>query len=468
MSNSYKSVQLKKYDTAIDDGVDSQVTKLNLPKPSLALFFLLAVIFIIFSTIFEPAYMPAVPLVAGARMFIQDLFLWVLVLFAIMSSMSHNKLAIQSPVGKYVIIFFVIVVIEAMYAIVVTGNPIFSVYNDVKPFFYYLLFFPVIWCFGSEKGIDWIIKLWAVLALFGAMLYIFQFVFGQLSIFENYSWLYSGSLNIGTGGAQSVSVDFKRLISQGTVLFRIMLFVAFSLWLYTDGKTKKWWGVLALILAAQVALQFTRGMYITTILALIAMPFIVKDKKISKKIINILMLSIVVITFMVIYKVMFSSGKGGYSLIEFIGQRFFNAVTQSGSDSSLDGRRQGAQMMFDLIETHGNWFLGLGFGNGVNYGDSTYVSLLLKTGWVGTIAFLVLFGVSSLRAFKNLKYVTDPIQKAILLALFVSTGRHLVNGITQADFTYNVRIPALIISVAIMEVIIVRALNQRQRINHVQ
>jgi len=436
----------------------------KLPKPSLFLLLLLTIIFVILNTIFLPAGMPTIPLmIGGARLFIQDTLFLLLMVSSVFYKLNNHPLAISSPISKYLVVFIGVVLFESLYSIAGLGHPVFTVYNDVKTILYYLLFFPVIWCFGSEKGVDRIIKLWVGLAIFGAVFYIYQFIFGELAIFDKYDWLYSHSLNVETGGTSSVKVDFQRLIMQGTVIFRIMLFVAFCMWLFNKGASRKWWGVLAFLLAVQVALQFTRGMYMTTFMALLVMPFIVRDTLVRRKIIAVFLYAAIVIGFVVIYKAVFSSGSSGsYSLIEFIGERLLNAVTQSSSDSSIEGRMQGASYIFQLIDNRGSWIYGLGFGTGIVYGDSTYVSILMKMGWVGMTAFLLLMIRSLWHAFRNYRYLVEPKQKALVMALMVSTGRHLVNGLTQSDFVDNTRVPALIVSIAIIEIIIFRAKEQRK------
>ena len=429
------------------------------PAPSLLLFFALAVIFVVFNTVFQPAAMPAIPLAGGARMFIQDLLLWLLVIFGLFSRLNHSRTAINSPLSKYVIFFMFIIGAEAIYAMVALDRSLFTVYNDSKTFFYYLLFFPVIWCFGTDKGVDWIIKLWVALALFGALLYVYQFFFGELAIFQQYDWLYSSSLEVSTGGADAVSVEYKRLIMQGTVLFRIMLFVAFCMWLFPTGRKRHWWGLLALLLALQVLLQFTRGMYVTTVLALLLMPLVVREHNARSRIRNILVFSALAIGLMVFYKTVISGGGSAkYNLLEFIGERFFSAVTESGQDTSLQGRVVGTEYIFSMIRQYGNWLTGMGFGSNISYGDSTYVSLLLKTGWIGTLAFVAMFGHACVRGMRRFRYIASPVHKALMLALLVSTVRHLINGMTQSDFALDSRIPALIVSVAIMEIIIARGI----------
>lgn len=435
------------------------------PAPGLLLFFALAVIFVVFNTLFEPAAMPAIPLVGGARMFIQDLLLWLLLIFGLFSRLSHSRTAINSPLSKYIIFFVFIVVAEAIYSVVALDRTLFSVYNDSKGFFYYLLFFPVIWCFGTEKGVDWIIKLWTVLALFGALLYVYQFFFGELAIFQRYDWLYSSSLEVSTGGADAVAVEYKRLIMQGTVLFRIMLFVAFCMWLFPTGRKRHWWGLLALLLALQVLLQFTRGMYVTTALALILMPFMLREYKARSRIRNILVFGALAVGLTVFYTAVISGGgKAQYSLVQFIIERLVRAVTESGQDTSLQGRALGASYIFSMISQYGNWLTGLGFGSTISYGDSTYVSLLLKTGWIGTLAFIAMFGYACVRGMRRFRYIVSPVHKALMLALLVSTVRHLINGITQSDFALDARIPALIVSVAIMEIIIARGIRPQTKV----
>ena len=424
----------------------------RLPGPSLFIFSMLAVIFILFNTVFEPSNMPAIPLVGGAHMFIQDVLLWLLLLFGLFAKLNNSRTAITTPLSKYIAFFVFIVVVESIYAVVALDRPLFSVYNDSKSFFYYLLFFPVIWSFGTEKGVNWIIKLWAVLALLGALLFVYQFFFGELAILQKYDWLYSNSVQVGTGGLNSVVVDYARLISQGTVLFRIMLFVAFCMWLFPTGRHRRWWGLLALLLAVQVMLQFTRGMYVTTVLALLVMPFIVRERKVSAKIRNILVLSVFAIGVMLIYKTIFtSSGSGQYNLLGFIGERFFRGVTEMGQDTSLQGRVEGADYLFGKMD--GNWLFGLGFGSGLVYGDSTLVSLLVKTGLVGTTVFAVMFYHACVRALRRFRHLDNPVHKALMLALLISTVRHLINGITPSDFALDSRIAALIVSVALMEII---------------
>lgn len=426
----------------------------RLPYPGRILFTMLAFIFIIFNTVLEPANMPAIPLVAGARIFIQDLLLWLLLIFGIVSKLFNRRMAITSPLSKYIVIFVFIIVIVAIYSVLVLDRPLFTVYNDSKGFFYYLLFFPIIWCFGSEKGVDWIIKLWAFLAFFGAVLYLYQFFFGELSIFQEYKWLYSSKvLDVTTGGAHGVAIDYKRILSQGTVLYRIMLFVALCMWLFPTGKYRRWWGMLALLLAFQVLLQFTRGMYITSLLALLIIPFIARERVVTKQISKILILSVFSIGVMFLCKSAFSDnvGKEHYSLHEFIGQRFITGLMEMEKDPSLHGRVEGANYLFTKMK--GSWLVGLGFGSGIVYGDSTVVSLLIKSGVVGTMVVFFMFLFACVRALRQYRYLGNPSQKALMLALLISTIRHLLNGITQSDFALDSRIAALIVSVALMEII---------------
>ncbi|TCV83437.1 hypothetical protein [Sulfurirhabdus autotrophica] len=432
----------------------------RMPAPSLLLFMMLAVIFVLFNTVFQTFSLPSVPLVGGANMFIQDLLLWLLVFFGMFAKLNNSKTSVGSSLSKFVAFFMIIIVAEVLYAVVAFDRPLFRVYNDSKDFYYYMLFFPVIWCFGNDKGISWIIKLWAVLAFFGALLFLYQFFFGELDIFQKYTWLYSSSLDVSTGGTGTATLDYKRLLSQGTVLFRIMLFVAFCMWLFPTGRNRQWWGWLALILALQVLLQFTRGMYVTTLLALLLMPLLISESAAKAKIRNILVLSVIVITLAIAYKAIYATTSSNYGLFEFIGERFFRGVTEAGQDSSLKGRVDSAEYLFSKMD--GNWLFGLGFGSGLVYGDSTIVSLLVKTGLVGTVAFFVMFIQACLNALRRFRFIDNPVQKALMLALLVSTMRHLVNGITQSDFALDTRIAALIVSVAMMEIIGIRALAARK------
>lgn len=439
-------------------GAAFQATRL--PAPSWVLFLMLAAIFVMLNTVFQPYALPSVPLVGGANMFIQDLLLWLLVFFGMLAKLNNSKKAVRSDLSKFIMFFMLIIGVEVLYAVVALDRPLYRVYNDSKDFYYYMLFFPVIWCFGTDKGVSWIIKLWAVLAFFGALLFLYQFFFGELVIFQKYAWLYSSSLDISTGGTGTATLDYKRLLSQGTVLFRIMLFVAFCMWLFPTGRNRQWWGWLALLLALLVLLQFTRGMYVTSLLALLLMPLLIRESAARAKIRNILVLSVIAITLAIAYKAVFSSGSSNYGLFEFIGERFFRGVTEAGQDSSLKGRVDSAAYLFGKMG--GNWLFGLGFGGGLVYGDSTLVSLLVKTGLVGTIAFFVMFIQACLHALRRLRYIDNPVQKALMLALLVSTARHLVNGITQSDFALDTRIAALIVSVALMEIIGLRALAARK------
>jgi hypothetical protein len=425
----------------------------RLPSPSRILFLMLAVIFVIFNTVLDPSNMTAIPLVGGAHLFVQDALLWLLFIFGLFAKLNNRRTAIASPLSKYVAFFVFIVVAESIYAVLALDRSIFTVYNDSKSFFYYLLFFPVIWCFGTDKGVEWIIKLWAVLAFFGALLYLYQFFFGELSIFQQYTWLYSSnSLEVSTGGAQAVTIDYQRILSQGTVLFRIMLFVALCMWLFPTGRYRWWWGLLTLLLAVQVLLQFTRGMYFTTALALLVMPFIVRERRVSAQIRKILLIGVFAIGGWLIYESIFSGmGTGQYSLLEFIGKRFVFGLTEMGQDTSLQTRIEDASYLFGRME--GNWLFGLGFGSGIDYGDSTIVSLWIKSGLVGTTVFFFMFFHACMRALSRYRYLVNPIHKALMLALLISTARHLVNGITQSDFTLDSRIAALIVSVALMEII---------------
>lgn len=432
----------------------------GLPAPSLVLFLMLAAIFVIFNTVFQTYGVPSIPLVGGARIFLQDLLLWLLVFFGFSARLNNARTAISSGLSGYILFFVFIVIAEAVYAVVALERSLFSVYNDSKVFYYYLLFFPVIWCFGTDKGVAWIIRLWALLALVGAVLYIYQFFFGELVMFQKYDWLFSSSMQVGTGGASSATVNYIRLLSQGTVLFRIMLFVAFCMWLFPTGRSRHWWGWLTLLLALQVLLQFTRGMYITTLLAVLLMPWVIREGAVRAKIRNTLIIGLFAVTVAIIYKMIFSnSGAESPGLFEFIGERFFRGVTEIGQDTSLQGRVQGAEYFFSKMD--GNWLFGIGFGAGIVYGDSTLVSLLIKTGLVGTIAFFVMIIHACLRGLRRYRYLDSPIHKALMLGLLFSTARHLLNGLTQSDWALDTRIAALIVSIAIMEVIGARALAAR-------
>jgi len=159
----------------------------------------------------------------------------------------------------------------------------------------------------------------------------------------------------------------------------------------------------------------------------------------------------------VAYKVSVAShASGNVGMISVAKERLVSGLLHPSEDSSLQGRVEGWR--YYLGQLRGSRaFLGLGFGRRIMYGDSTYLSFLIKTGVVGLVAFLLLFGRVTFRGWRYWREIEDPALRAIFLGLWISTVRHLVNGITQADFTSPERVPALIVAVAMMEVLIARA-----------
>lgn len=415
-------------------------------------FWLFSLAFVFFNTVFVPTSLPSVPVLGGVNLYPTDLLLGALLILGAMYRFSNSPVAVRSPLSKYMVIFLAVLCFEAAYAIAVLHRPPLPVLVKCRTYAGYALFFPMLWALGTVGGVQRIIRLWAVLASAGALLYIFQVFHGEPSIFHQHAWLYSRQIAATIGGGAGDAQHLRRLFSQGTVLFRIMLFVAFIIWLLSASRASKWWLMVAALIAIQVLLQFTRGMYITSLAILLIMPTFIKEPVPRRRLFYVTVAAGVGLGMVILFKV--ASGSHSH-LLAFIWDRFSRVFTHAGSDTSIQQRIEGAQAL--LGDLSGHWLFGLGLGNGIDYGDSTYISLLVDTGILGTFAFLLLFSVACVRGLRNIRHMPTTYERALLLALTLSTCRYLVNGLSQSDFAVNVRIPALAISIALMEILIVRA-----------
>ncbi|MFK5951340.1 MAG: hypothetical protein QM500_21505 [Methylococcales bacterium] len=417
--------------------------------------FLLALYFIIFNTIFIHGKLPKLPLPGGADLHLSDMLLGAMFVIGLSVKFRHSGSSIKTPLSKFLILFVFVLFIVVFYSIGILHQPLTTTLATFRDFYSYMLFFPVIWVLGSNAGVKAVIKLWAWLTVFGVLLYLAQFFIGEFSIMKNTEWLFSTSREVSVVGGLATSGErFTRIFSAGTVLFRIMLFVAICMWLFSNDKQRWWWGALAALIGFQVLLQFTRGMYISTIAVLIMIPFLVNDSTARSRLYRLYAVVFALAGMLVVYKIAIHSGDSG-GLFAFAKERLLRAFGDVHEDVSLEGRFQAWD--YFMVELSGYWSLGLGMGRVIVYGDNTYLSLLIKTGVMGLSAFLLFFSVTILRGYFSFKYVTDTYMKAVYLGLWLSTLRHLVNGITQSDFAIGTRIPALIISVALMEIILYNA-----------
>jgi len=339
-------------------------------------------------------------------------------------------------------------------------QPITTTFVSFRPFYAYFLFFPVIWSVGTADGVRKIIYLWTLLTVFGVLLYFFQFFFGGLTVFARHDWLYSNIKVALVGGGVSHSFGFRRVMSPGTVVFRTMLFVAISSWLLLDGKQRWLWGGLAALIGFQVIIQFTRGMYLTTLAVLLLLPFLIGDRRGRQRLIALYGVVLVLGVMVVVFKSATATHAGGVGLFEFAKERLMSGLIHTDADASIQGRVQAWTYFTGALKGH--WLFGLGFGEAIVYGDNTYLSFLIKTGIVGTCTFVLLYGVVAIRGWRHYREIEDSFMKAVYLGLWLSTVRHFINGITQSDFASWERIPVLIVAVAVMEVIISHAQRQRE------
>ena len=432
-------------------------------------FFMLAFLFIIFNTIFIPSELPMLPLLGGVDLAITDILIIMLMGLAIQSRLFNNPTVVKTPLSKYVVIMLMIIFMGGVFSILAYGQAVLTVFANMRSFIGYLLFFPVIWCLGTMRGVEKIINLWVLLAIIGALFYIYTFSFGEPGFFQTRDWLFSRIAGVTTGGGESeIDIGFSRIMSQGTILFRIVLFVSIMFWLSSKGRARWLWGGIAALLAFQVVIQFTRGMYVTSLFMLIVMAYLIKDPKARGRLISVIGLCVFVGSLAILFYTGFDLGSEG-SVFSFAGDRLMRTFTHSEEDQSIQSRILIYSTMLTYME--GRWLFGIGLGGGVIYGDNTFVSFVLKTGLLGLASFLFLSITACYRGYKGFKMLTDPWQQAIVLALWVSTVRHLINGLTQADFTDSARVPALIISIALMEVVIFRArqssvFNKKAEVNH--
>ena len=394
---------------------------------------------IVTSTVFTLIEFPTVPIRIG-DLFLSDVLIIIMLLGRLLKRVTINCVVIPKPMGYPILAYIFVAIFTFLYTITSTSVSISTAGMDLRVFFYLSLFFLVYYYIKSDKQLRSFLMAIGILAVILSIIQIVQWIIG----YDN-DILGGRIMELTTAGKNFRNVG--RVVLPGTSIIFFTLNVIFSIYIFKRLHFK--WRLLLLIgivlLSIGIILTFLRALWVAIFIAAAIVTF--KARRRMTVYPRIIMLLI-----------------GACLLVSLIGQtkilRSF-AIKEAVSDRAMSiinpqKTLQHDTMLVRLIEIRYAWkkivenpLIGIGFktsyrplifGN-VKYEKSNagtfvhngYLSIQLKMGLLGSLAFLWMIITFFYRVTKFWRKIKDSFYQAVVLGVSVSIVGILVFSLTSPD-----------------------------------
>ena len=323
---------------------------------------------------------------------------------------------------------------------VVQGVGVIDWFRKLFPFLMYLLYFPLVWAIKERKQLNVVIGCFLIMSLYvGA-----RNLIGFRSAIQSIQYFFQ------TGSARhALSEPF----------FLAILIVAFSLLLYARSKVSKillW--ALAFFAFGALAVSFSRGYWIASVVSLTMLFFMVSKREKANLVMYlcILVCSALVVAQLFLGDVGSMVGKGVVSRIASIGE--------PGGDFALMKRFQEAKGILRYIIV--NPIVGYGLGSTFSYkalmhrvvsgwySHNAYLYLAFTLGLVGLFTYLTFYIGMLVRGYTLFKQAESSYLNALVRGIICVFGGMLVVSITSPQFIQKSSILVIVLGSAITEILI--------------
>ncbi len=392
---------------------------------------------IITSTVFAVWEFPGIPIMVG-DLNVSDMLILMLLVGRLLKRVTTKVVIIPKPLGPPILAFILVAALTFTYSIISTNVSIARAGMDLRVMFHLALFFLLYYYVRSHKQLKTLLLGIGIIAGILATMQLIQWVVGV----EN-DILGVRLEQLTTQGHQYE--DVARVMLPGTPVILFTLNTILAIFVFTRLKLK--WRMILLfaiaLLATGMISTFSRALWIAVLAAVAIILFSAKKRKTSYPRVITLAVGTVLIIMLLLQTSIFKS----FSVKDAIFSRTMSIV-------NLRENIKNDTLLIRLIESRYAWekivenpLLGIGFGTSyrpnifgnVDYERRTdgtfvhngYLSIQLKMGLLGTLAFIWMYSAFFRRIRRNWRKVRDPLYQATVLGIAVSMVGVLIFSITS-------------------------------------
>jgi len=379
----------------------------------------ISILFLLFNVLSIPFFMPGY-LHPHLLIFYEGLIVFIGFIFIMANKFLKTEIKIETPIDPYLFFIFIWYIIS----IPISTNPFLSL-NASATFFIFLLFFYITYTYSIKYFryfIFFIILIATLLSLYGIYQYFWGFDLTLKSItFDN------SEISLGIKERLLSKRIFSTFIYPNAFAGFLILILPVAIGFY---KIEKQYRLILLpsiiILLAALLLTKSIGAFLSLILAILIVAFLISDKALKNfKFFKILFL-ITIILFLII--------------IVMINLRGINRMF-----SHLIGKLESYLKMIEIISK--NLFFGYGPGsfetiyNKPTFGDFRYLKfahniifqIFIETGLIGIILFFLVLFYGYRTILENFFFLRTTYKKILIFSLLIGITSSLIHNLIDFD-----------------------------------
>ncbi len=425
--------------------------------------FALLGLLLLLATIFDENLLPSIPIGIG-HFIVSDFLLFIPIAILLLRVWSDRSISFNhTPLDFPLLAFYAVAVFSTILAIVNRTETFNQSLGEWRVVNLWLTFFLVTNLINDEKHLRRLLNGIFVLSILVALMMIAQYFIGDITqiLPGRVEVLYTA--NISDPGVTRIIPPGQSLVLLALIVFPVLMILDKS-----PSKPKFIFRfLLMLIVGLAVIITFNRNFWVAVVIAMVLVAFLISfSEKIKFANLAIWLAMIVIVGMLLILSI---AGNQTQAFVSGVATRFdtlFNPDTLG--ESSLAYRQVETEYALPQIAAHPLIGLGLGanyrpLDNRIDFGVLGYdklayihnghVWMILKTGIIGYLFFIWFLFLFLQRSFTHWRQISDPFQRAIVLAFAVAVIGILPAIIVNPIFEQSYWTPLLGIIIGINEVI---------------
>jgi hypothetical protein len=384
---------------------------------------LLLIVLVDASVVYESA-IPVLPLGIGSFHGTDVILLGLLFLIPFNRAVNPAFKIIRTPMNQAVLIFFLAVLLAALYGLFITKVDYKIVMRMLRIFSYYLMFFIVTHFIHTKEKIKFLINGLLAISVVVSLAMLLQAALGSnVQIMPG---------RIETAKTFETKYEATRILPPGQTLIQVMLVTTFCLMITLKKHfLKSAYFYLLLLFGVANLLTYNRSTWVIQILSLGLFAFLVPGKA-QKKIAA--WVAVMLLLGGLSYAAIMGLGGKPAKTVAAMTDRFASLFTGEKIKESATLKWRRLENYAALKRLREDWVFGIGLGNAfawkkkpISYMHNFYLWITLNMGIIGFLAFAWFFLLFLFRGFTHWRKIEDNYLRAVYLS-FTIGGLGLIPG----------------------------------------
>lgn len=422
------------------------------------------------STVTKIRFFPEISIAHVDIYFTDFLLILSFIILLLKYDVRHNLDRLKNPMTFMIIIYIIFIIIAILKAVVDIGfEELTPAISSARSFIYYLFFIPVLALINDEKKLMWFVKVLIVLCILVSLYMAYTGFFGRSIIHE---WI-KGSLSrrsmvsVNTGLEGTVLEGGRIRDIPGILYVVIILPMILGLLVYNwKSKSLKYYYIGVFLGIIPIVLSFTRMIWVSFVVMIVVMLFLVRGKGIRYVKITLTTASFIIAVLVILSFVPKYSHVGFAS---FVSKRFMSFFTENIKTPTAIQRIIESKVALEKIEDNYLWGIGITqelestkviYNNRVYYVGSigslhnSYLNIIFKIGLFPFIIYMIMSFLFLKRTYSLFKRSKRSYVKGLSIGLFLSYFRIMLNAVSQHLFSKIYATPVIAVLFALNEILI--------------